>query len=613
MKMIIKTMNLINCSISFIYKYHIFSYSKMKIIGSRNKLKNMYPIMNEKHNHSINSHPLTNLSIKNQKLVESLIPSINMMNRTTADSLYKSKSKDITTKIPYKIKKLHKNFKKPIKRFNSTVELNKKKIYRSLKQKKVGNNSQNSYDNKYKNSSTENVKVSLQIFNDLDRIQKTLLGEFTKLSQMKISQKPEQNKKKLTQSYNNNNDEENKTENKVRNIHHNSYVINYFNKNRDNKYYTVPIKSRSCYNFFPINQSHKIISDPLNIKTPQSHKRLNSTDDNKPKNITRYLERTKINDLPVTYPLYLSYNNKYNSISEKNRVDKILNKLICLKTHLLRDPLNKKEIIKEFFLRNGFVNNLYFTDESINNFLYYLKQPFSFSPECTLSDVVNEAINFKNNKDENENNDMSIEHFFEYIPKNRRLDNISRINNKKDNNKSNSLGNEIIYNLLMEEIFKRRYINYDNFRNKTLPILIKDLEYELRQIKIDKMNKLDVYNSLISTRKLQTIKLIDNNKYVPNLCLVSKGFKEKCKAVIDKKNKKIMKNMNKQEHLKQINNRLYYDNIRKNNLIEFDRNDIQRKLKLTEFVVMERAKKKLQFQKANNSFINILDRLKKKE
>lgn len=165
----------------------------------------------------------------------------------------------------------------------------------------------------------------------------------------------------------------------------------------------------------------------------------------------------------------------------------------------------------------------------------------------------------------------------------------------------------------MEEIFKRRYINYDNFRNKTLPILIKDLEFELRQIKIDKMNKLDEYNNLISTRKLQTIKLLDNNKYVPNLCLISKGFKEKCKAVIDKKNKKIINNMNKQEHLKQINNRLYYDNIRKNNLIEFDRNDIQRKLKLTEFVVMERAKKKLQIQMAKNRFISFLDRIKNKE
>ena len=570
--------------------------------------------MNEKNNQNINSHPLTNLSIKNQKLVESLIPSINMMNRTTSDSLYKTKSKNIASKIPYQRKKIQKNCKKQIKHFNSTIELNKKKLYHNFRQKKISNNSNNSYDNKYKNSSTENVKVSIKIFNDLDRIQKTLLGEFTKLSQMKMSQKSEQKEKRLTQSYNNKNyNGDNQAENKIRKIHHNSYVINYLNKNNDNKYYTVPIKSRTNYNFFPINQSHKIISDPLNIKTPHPYKRLKSTDENKPKNITRYLERTKINDLPVTYPLYLSYNNKYNSISEKNRVDKILNKLICLKTHLLRDPLNRIEIIKEFFLKNGFDKSIYFDENSITNFYHYLNQPFSFSPEFTLVEVVNEGINYKYDKKKDENKDMNIANFLDYMPKNRKWTDFVEysINKKKD--KNNQIGNEIIYNLLMEEIFKRRYINYDSFRNKTLTALINDLEFELRQIKIDKMNRLDKYNNLIATRKLQTIKLEDKNKFVPNLCLISRGFKEKCKEVIDKKNKKIIKNMNKQEHLKQINNRLYYDNIRKNNMMEFDRNDIQRKLKLTELVVMERAKKRLLFQKAKNNIIDVLKRIKKKD
>jgi hypothetical protein len=198
----------------------------------------------------------------------------------------------------------------------------------------------------------------------------------------------------------------------------------------------------------------------------------------------------------------------------------------------------------------------------------------------------------------------------DYVP-NRKWKDFYENNNKKINKNTN--GNQIIYNVLMEELFKKRYMNYENFRNKTLPTLIKDLEYELRQIKIDKMNKLDIYNNLIDTRKVQTIKLIDKNRYVPNLCLISNGFKEKYKAVIDKKNRKIIKNMNRQEHLKQINNRLYYDNIRKNNLIEFDRNDIQKKLKLTEFVVMERAKKILLLQKAKNTLMKVLNENIKKQ
>ena len=529
------------------------------------------------------------------------------------------KDKDIGNKTIYKRNKKYNYSIKKIYNSNSAKEIYNKSKYRNFMQKykKININSKkiNKTNNiKYKNSSVDNSQVSLKIFNDLDKIHETLLEDFKKLLPPKNKHK--ENKEEINNININNNE-------KIKNENNKSYtnknkIINYFNKNNDNnKYYTVPIKSRTSYNFYPISQSreksleHKPVN--ININMQSIHKRVKSTEDKKPQHITRYLERKKINDLPVTYPLYLSYNNKYNSISEKNRVDKILNKLICLKTHLLRDPLNRIEIIKEFFLKNGFNKSIYYDENSINNFYYYLNQPFSFSPEFTLVQVVNEGINFKYDKKQDDIKDMNIVNFLDYMPKERKWADLVEyhINKKKD--KNNQIGNEIIYNLLMEEIFKRRYINYDSFRNKTLPSLIKDLEFELRQIKIDKMKRLDKYNNLIATRKLQTIKLEDKNKYVPNLCLISRGFKEKCKEVIDKKNKKIIKNMNKQEHLKQINNRLYYDNIRKNNMMEFDRNDIQRKLKLTELVVMERAKKKLLFQKAKNNIVDILQKIKKKD
>ena len=48
-------------------------------------------------------------------------------------------------------------------------------------------------------------------------------------------------------------------------------------------------------------------------------------------------------------------------------------------------------------------------------------------------------------------------------------------------------------------------------------------------------------------------------------------------------------------------------------MVEFDRNDIQRKLKLTEYIVMERAKKKLLYQKVKNAFKSSLENLNKKE
>ncbi len=80
-----------------------------------------------------------------------------------------------------------------------------------------------------------------------------------------------------------------------------------------------------------------------------------------------------------------------------------------------------------------------------------------------------------------------------------------------------------------------------------------------------------------------------------------KEFKEKYKALVVEKNRKLLKQLDKLDHLKKINDRLYYDNFKKSRLMEFDRNDIKKKLKLTEFVVMQRAKKLLLFQKVKES------------
>ena len=580
------------------------------MIENRNKFKQIFPIKKKRKHfqNEVISSSLINVSIKNKKIAESISPSINM-NRTTSELLYKKQQ--IPLPETYKKIKKFNTLKKNKNHFNSTVETHNKRNknnFRLKNIKKISKSNEKKNNNIYNNYSSENIKVSNKIYNELDKIQKTILEDIKKLIP-----KNEENKNQVDEIRNNNSNNikiENIKKLKT-NSNSNNNTIDYFYRNNNNKYFTVPIKSQTSYNFFPISQSHRKIKDSSNINNFHTYKRLKSTEDKKPHIITRFLDRTKINGLPVTFPLFLSYNNKYNSISEKNRVDKILNKLIHLQTHIIRDPLNRKEIIKEFFLKNGFDKNIFFEEESINNFYNYLKQPFSFPPEYNLSQVINDGINFKYDKEQYENIDINSSIFLDYKTKERKWDDqVEYISKKKINNEPFT-ENEIIYNLLMEEIFKKRYISYDNLRNKTLPMLIKDLESELRQIKIDKMNKLDKYNNLIDTKKLETIKLSDNNKYVPNLCLVSQGFREKCKAVVDKKNRKIIKNINKQEHLKKINNRLYYDNIRKNNLLEFDRNDIQRKLKLTEFVVMERAKKILLLQKAKNKFISRLDKINK--
>jgi hypothetical protein len=270
--------------------------------------------------------------------------------------------------------------------------------------------------------------------------------------------------------------------------------------------------------------------------------------------------------------------------------------------------LNKFEIIKEFLSKNGFKDEKYFRHESLNNFYHYLLKPFTFPPEYILADVINEGIKYKPQLLSDEIDKSEDQNFLNYSPKKENF----VVTDKKKNKTRNIIKKSYsAFNVMMDNKYIKPYISSDNDNivNKTLPVLIQDLESELRQIRLEKMSKLNKYNNLLS-KKMDMVKIVDKNKYIPNLCLISRGFKEKCKENIDKINRKIIRTKNKQEKLKEINNRLYYDIIRRHNLAEFDRVDIQRKLKLTEFVVMERAKKKYLFENAKNNYVNILKKIK---
>ena len=142
-------------------------------------------------------------------------------------------------------------------------------------------------------------------------------------------------------------------------------------------------------------------------------------------------------------------------------------------------------------------------------------------------------------------------------------------------------------------------------------MLIKELENEIKQISSEKSNKLKEYNELF-IKKQDMIKNIDKNKYIPNLCLLNQEFREKCQINIDKKNKKIVKYKNKQEQLKQINNRLFYNIVNKNKINNIDREEIQKNSKLTEFIFMERAKKYL-LENPKNYNLEIFGRIKGKK
>ena len=533
---------------------------------------------------------LKNLAIRNSKNKDR----INNFDKTPSELSLKNK-KD-TNSIQTKNTRKYYISNQTINFYESETVSNSKKN----DEKKQKNYKKIVYKKSQRNKVLDKDEISKNIYNSLDKIQKKLDVNMLQITGIN------NNHTGLTSVKNDENEKINDSLTKedfkrIFNKYKSSRIFNIENE----KYDSITIKSNTSINFFPKKISKTIFLSRNNTVIP---KRLRSTKEIKSNSITGFLERKKINEIPITFPVYLSHNNIYISMSEKSRVDRILSKLICLKTHLLKDGLNKFEIIKEFLIKNGIKDSKYFTRESLINLYNYFLQPFTFPPEYLLIDIINDGIKFNHPSGIEEINKIEEDkNILNYMPKNRSL-----FSSKKGGKKTRNILKKInsINNITMDNKYLTHHQNSENIIKKALPNLIKDLEFELRQIKQEKIAKLDKYNDLL-TKKMELVTISDKNKYVPNLCLISKGFKEKYKENIDKMNRKIIKSRNRQEKLKEINNRLYYDIFRKNNSAEFDRVDIQRKTKLTEFVVMEMAKKKYLFENVQNNYVNILKRINK--
>ena len=345
---------------------------------------------------------------------------------------------------------------------------------------------------------------------------------------------------------------------------------------------------------------------------------------------TNYLKRKLIDNIPITFPLYLSYNNIFDSNSQKERVKKNLDKLICIKTHLENNPDNHFKLIKEFMLKNGIYEEKYLKSENMIKLENYLKQPIIFNPKYTLKQIIKNVIDNKlikpiiNNELENEDliqNQKPINYFISPLSESNLIKKNHKFKNKIYNNKSvilqeptkksNILKNNISHKNLKLTIFENNAKNFENnekdgkirfkLSKNNLKVLVKHLEDELNKLKEDKINKLDVNNLFVIKNSFSMKSLDDKNKLVPNLCLSAKGFSERYKSNINKHNNKLKNIISKQQQIKNINNRMYYNNIKKKNIKDFNLYNIRKNLKLTEFVAIKRFKKKLLEGKFENS------------
>ena len=320
--------------------------------------------------------------------------------------------------------------------------------------------------------------------------------------------------------------------------------------------------------------------------------------------ITSYLERKKIDNLPVLYPLFLSYNNSYNTQSEKCRVNKILEKFVKLKTQIEKDYKNRERIMSEFLMKNGVNDKKYHTSQKFSNLYEYLKKPFKFDPKKMISDIIKEALEYKYDLIETDRNKFLPVNYF------------NNFNITNRNKFYRSLKSESLNNIKNEE--KKMYQNPICLKFEELkydkdhfPQLVMELEENLEKIQNEGDEKINKLRGGI--KKLKQYKIKDKNKLVPNLCLVNDDFKGQYEYLMKKVNTKLQNNYNREQHIREINDRMYYNNLKKKYHAQGVSDEIKRKLKLTEYIIVQRAKKKMFLEHYNNFNIKKMNSLNAKK
>ena len=349
----------------------------------------------------------------------------------------------------------------------------------------------------------------------------------------------------------------------------------------------------------PFNKNNALYK---NLKSEIFHKNFGKTPKNLNSNLyknitTNYLNQKESDKIPILYPFYSSFNNKYESKSQRERYIKNLDKLVQVQTHLNSNKTDHYKIISEFMLKNGIKEGKYLNAENLNKVENYLNKRINFNPNLTMKQIIKNIINNKSNNTSknlhNQKEDLKTLNYLqlqnEIIQKNSNFKNDIKILKKSNSSPEFNLSLYKDDSRIIKLSKKFSYL----CDKKNLNIIVNNLENELKKIKTDKINKLEGQNKLNDKTIYLMKKYEDNNKFVPNLCLCSQGFSERYKNNINKFNNKIKGIISKAEKIKNINKRMYYDSKINKKLKEFDLNDIKKSHKITELVVLSRGKQEL--------------------
>ena len=325
-------------------------------------------------------------------------------------------------------------------------------------------------------------------------------------------------------------------------------------------------------------------------------------------NNTNYLERKYFQNIPIIFPVFFSFRNEYENQSEKNRQEKIIDKFIQLKTHIINQPENKNILLKEFLIKNGLDDSKNFTIDKLNNFTLFLNHPFNFDPKKSIKEILNEGLNYQATNEEliSDQNKLKDINYF-----------LNGEINKKDNLNYSSHFYKKINAFPKTSFYKKKNFNdsidyekfneyltmKNNFNNKNLKEVISSLEEEFDKIKNEKIIISEKVKNKLK-QDLKKHKIEDNNKLIPNLCLSSKSFAKLNLKKFNNESIKMRNMINKEDRINEINDRLFY-NLKNNSTDKIFMDKIKRRHKLTEYIILNRAKYKFIIETKNKKLSNM--------
>ena len=288
----------------------------------------------------------------------------------------------------------------------------------------------------------------------------------------------------------------------------------------------------------------------------------------KNKNPVEMLQKKKIDhSIPLIFPCCVTYDSDYNSTSEQARCERITNTFLRLKYLISIDaPEKENDYLKVFLIQNDFFENE-ITFTHLLNFSSFLQQKeIKINPTLSMRDNLIAILN-----GENVSTSMKSKAAKKYS---KSMTDIKRIEDHKikiDN-----------FNLV-----KQTKLYKDKF-NKEDDAIISNLQKELSEIQEEKtLNKLKVNQPMkVIASTMYITQKKENESYTCVDLRLGNCEEEERKQLLQRPQKEEKKTVK----ISDLNERLYYSKVESKG--EFDFETYKKKMKLTEYIMLEKTKKK---------------------